>query len=116
MKVVSIEAAIQPQKIKLEIWDTPTSANFGPLVKSYYNSMQGALVVYDPSHPLTLEVAQKLIEDLPASTKNLLVANKSDLCLGANSAVSPGVLLTSAKTGENVTEMILQLQRLISCS
>lgn len=112
MNVTAFEAKELVHHAKMEIWDTPSSSSLTPLVKSYYNSMQGALVVYDPTHPLTLDIAMKFIEDLPTHTARLLVANKSDLRL---KSVDQGVLSASAKSGENVLEVFLQLQGLIRC-
>jgi GTPase SAR1 family protein len=89
---------------KLEIWDTPSSTKLAPLVKSYYNSIQGALVVYDPRLPSTLDYAYQLMADLPATVQKVLVANKTDL--GPVSSEGVGV---SAKTGEHVKEVFLHL-------
>jgi len=110
MKVVAFEEKGFAHKFRLEIWDTPNSTSLAPLVKTYYSSMQGALVVYDPSLPQTLEYAKKLMEDLPDNTVKLLVANKSDLKPGGRDELS-----VSAKTGENVADVFFQLQGLIQC-
>lgn len=117
-------------QLNLIIWDLAGGKDFAGHDKDYLRGAAGALLVCDPTRPDTIPVlydfARKLQQINPQASM-VIAVNKSDL-LGAYRIELPDLdavcqalhsqyLPTSAKTGENVEEVInLLADKLISGS
>ncbi|AWU77909.1 hypothetical protein CAS74_002613 [Pichia kudriavzevii] len=105
--------------IKFEIWDTAGQERYRSLASMYYRNAQAALVVYDITHPDSLNKAKYWIRELQKQANSdiliALVGNKKDLEDQRKISNDDVVSLAnefnllhfqvSAKTGENVNEM-----------
>ena len=111
---------VKNEIFRVQIWDTAGQENFRSITRSYYKNSACALLVYDISKKESFESIQSWIEDCknsaPETVLMVLVGNKSDLTderkvseeEGREFAEKNGLLFfeTSAKTGENVKEVI----------
>ncbi len=74
---------IKRKKIRLQIWDTAGQERFRNIAKSYFQSSDGFLIVYDISNSKTFETLDYWIEEIksksPQFSKMILVGNKCDL-------------------------------------
>ena len=124
-KLLTATAAFLTQKcnlptrtIKFEIWDTAGQERFASLAPMYYRNAQSALVVYDLTKPASLTKAKHWVAELQRQASPgiviALVGNKMDLEErkitteeGQSYAEEESLLFfeTSAKTGENVSEV-----------
>ena len=112
-------------RVKIHIWDTAGNESFGPIIKSYYKGIAGAMIVFDVTNRESFNKVNywynELIEngDYDNKLPILLVGNKIDLKNkkviskeeAINIANSYGMMYceTSAKTGKNVYESFQKL-------
>ncbi|KAM3133480.1 hypothetical protein pb186bvf_014484 [Paramecium bursaria] len=77
------EIYIQEQPIKISIWDTAGQESFRSLVRSYYRSAIGVLLVYDMTNKQSFHNLQKWLEEIRENgNENVVIAvvcNKIDL-------------------------------------
>jgi len=118
---------VQDQILKLKLWDTAGQSRFQSLIPMYIAEADALLIVYDITKRDSFACARNWIESLqhggPSGALLALVGNKADMAkVGAvGRAVSTdeaqlfskekNVLFTetSAKTGENVTQLFAQI-------
>eukprot|EP00455_Lapot_gusevi_P049232 TRINITY_DN694_c0_g1_i9.p1 TRINITY_DN694_c0_g1~~TRINITY_DN694_c0_g1_i9.p1 ORF type:complete len:200 (+),score=38.12 TRINITY_DN694_c0_g1_i9:85-684(+) len=114
--------------IRFEIWDTAGQERYRSLAPIYYRAAAAALVVYDVTDYQTFVGAKNWIEELHRQASPDIVigiaGNKVDLAEtsrrvpqqeAAQFAEENGCLFceTSAKTGQNVREIIMSIARLL---
>ena len=72
-------------RVKIHIWDTAGNESFGPIIKSYYKGIAGAMIVFDVTNRESFNKVNywynELIEngDYDNKLPILLVGNKIDL-------------------------------------
>ena len=107
---------INGKEIKIEIWDTAGQERFRNIAKSYFQSSNGFLLVYDITQKSSFEKLDYWNEQInlnaPKDTKYILIGNKIDLenkrevqkVDGENFAKKNNIQFyeTSAKDGTNV--------------
>ncbi|EGR33774.1 Ras family protein, putative [Ichthyophthirius multifiliis] len=113
--------------VKLQIWDTAGQEDFKCIIRSYYRSSAGSLIVYDITRR---ETFQNIVNWLNEARENgnsqmvyMLIGNKCDLETqrqvsyeeGKELALSNDMLYieTSAKTQQNVEQVFSQTAYLI---
>ena len=110
---------IEDKKVRLQIWDTAGQERFRNVTKSYYQTAQGFVVVYDITDRESFEKLNFWINSIknygPENAKIILVGNKCDLinerCVsteeGENFAKAINIKFfeASAKEGINVNEL-----------
>lgn len=68
--------------IRINIWDTAGACRFHSIVKSFFRSCVGAIVVYDITYRKSFDSVKKWIQEVrelsPKETKIMLIGNKSD--------------------------------------
>ena len=81
-----IDKSQQTQTVKVQIWDTAGQEKFDALTKMYFKNTEAAIIVYDVTHDLSFEKAQKWVKDINETEATdhchvlkFLVGNKSDL-------------------------------------
>ena len=132
ISTVGIEYKLKEIKINevnytLQIWDTAGQERFKSLSRSFMNEADGVLFVYDITNKKTFQSIKdwiKIQEDTSEiGNKKIIVGNKSDL--EDKREISKEKLKnlceqlnvygeeTSAKTGENVSEIFEKLAQLI---
>lgn len=106
---------------RVQIWDTAGQENFRSITRAYYKNSVCAMVVYDITSRQSFNAIQTWVEDCksnsPKTITMVLVGNKKDLDNnrqisyeeGETLAKKNGMLFyeTSAKTGENVEEVMI---------
>jgi len=111
---------------KIQIWDTAGQEKYRALVPLYYRNASAAIVLYDVTNEVSFNDAKYWIEELQnINCVIYLVGNKCDLL---NNEKSNAVNITdyiennkhiinhkytSAKTGENIDELFLEIVRKI---
>ena len=114
---------IEDKKVRLQIWDTAGQERFRNVTKSYFQSSQGLLVVYDITDKDSFENINFWMENVkknaPENVKLILVGNKCDLANerkvtiedGENKARNYNIKFfeSSAKDGTNVNELFFYL-------
>jgi small GTP-binding protein len=107
--------------IKLQIWDTGGQERFSPIRELYYKGALGAVVVFDVTNRETFEHATNWFDEIRRNVSNIpitLIGNKIDLpnrLVSFDEGVQMGRKLaapykeTSAKTGDCVDEVFLEL-------
>jgi len=103
--------------IRINIWDTAGACRFHSIVKSFFRSSVGAIVVYDITSRKSFNGVRKWIHEVrelaPKETKIMLIGNKSDSDYRAVTIEEAKKLAykenipfyeVSAKTGKNVKE------------
>ena len=122
VQVKKKSVVINEDIVTLMIWDIEGNTSIEKIRSSYLLGASGFIYVFDLSRPETynnlaseLEVLKSKYPDVPVIT----IGNKEDLIntkeledyfTKQHQKIS---LFTSAKTGENVTEMFLQLSKLL---
>ncbi|KAK9380465.1 ras family-domain-containing protein [Kockiozyma suomiensis] len=111
--------------IKFEIWDTAGQERYKSLAPMYYRNANCAVVVYDITQAASLDKAKSWVKELQRqANENIIIAlagNKLDLdgkrqveTAAAEAYASESGLLffeTSAKSGENVTELFTAIAK-----
>ena len=114
---------IEDKKVRLQVWDTAGQERFRNVTKSYFQSSQGLLVVYDITDKESFEKINFWMENIkknaPENVKLILVGNKCDLANerkvtiedGENKARNYNIKFfeSSAKDGTNVNELFFYL-------
>ena len=114
---------IEDKKVRLQVWDTAGQERFRNVTKSYFQSSQGLLVVYDITDKDSFENINFWMENVkknaPENVKLILVGNKCDLANerkvtiedGENKARNYNIKFfeSSAKDGTNVNELFFYL-------
>lgn len=123
-------------EITTNIWDLAGQHRFKKLRETYYRGVSGAMLVYDITRPETLTLLPQWIDELKRNNNGRLVpmtliANKEDLRENFELTVSEAegleyaqqlqetygetfsFVVSSAKTGENVSHAFENLIRVI---
>ena len=109
--------------IELKIWDTAGQERYRNITKQYFKGAEGILLIFDLTNRETFEKIYQWVEQLNnnITTNNIsivLIGNKKDLPdreisfeEGTNRAKELNVeyFETSAKTGENINEVFINL-------
>jgi len=118
---------IEDKKIRLQIWDTAGQERFRNVTKSYFQSSDGFVLVYEIIDSQSLENLKFWIEQIKINGKEnpnlILVGNKCDLVNerkvsneeGENFAKKYNIKFfeASAKDGTNVNELFFYLGKTI---
>lgn len=113
--------------VELQIWDTAGMERYKSLGPIYYRDAVAAIIVYDQTDQESANAIKTWYEAFRSTVKTqaviIIVGNKDDLDnkIVANEPIKKwaeengfGFLLTSAKTGSNITELFRELvQRLV---
>lgn len=119
---VPLGAACDNQTLRFVLWDT--DGDFGSRIFEtvYLAGASAAIIVADSTRPVTLAKMADLVtrfQDGFPGRPVAAIVNKIDLVpeIGSNASVlelkSLNIVFTSARTGEGVTEMFLDLGRAI---
>ena len=114
---------IEDKKVRLQIWDTAGQERFRNVTKSYFQSSQGLVLVYDITDRESFEKINFWMENIknnaPENAKLILVGNKCDLANerkvsyeeGENYAKNLNIKFfeASARDGTNVNELFFYL-------
>jgi small GTP-binding protein len=112
--------------VVLDIWDTAGQERFRSLVPRYSHGASALILVFDLSNQATFDEARALLDsgrtDYDVSALWYLVGNKSDIDMACDRneittwAKEHGIpfFVTSAKTGENLTELFLTVAQDVS--
>ncbi|CAF2532421.1 unnamed protein product [Rotaria sp. Silwood2] len=116
--------------LKVELWDTAGQERYHSLAPMYYRGAQAALVVYDITNSESLRRAKMWVKELRQVNASDMViglaGNKADLATGnkrqvdtrevADYAEENGLIFmeTSAKRGDNVTEIFMNVARQVA--
>lgn len=123
VKVDKKTVQLNNEQVKLMLWDIEGEDSFYKLKSSYLRGASGYFLVVDGTRQASLEVALKIYADISNEFGNLphlLVINKMDLVEDWNVDMQQieklkqqgwQVIHTSAKTGEHVEEIFLELTR-----
>jgi len=112
-KAVDIDGTV----LSMIIWDIAGESSQAKVPNNYKLGSHGVLYVFDVTRPSSYEHMQgelELIRDLLPNVPIKILANKADLIADENlddlvSTFDKGILLCSAKTGQNVEEAFYQL-------
>jgi small GTP-binding protein len=110
--------------VSAQIWDLGGQESFKSLRKLYLEGANGALVIYDTTNQKSFEKLDDWIQSFREARGNepmILIGNKSDLKnqikISENEAKqfagnnNMGLIITSAKTGQNVEEAFTELTK-----
>jgi len=113
-------------EVSAQIWDLGGQESFKSLRKLYLEGANGALLVYDMTSKKTYEKIDDWIRDFREARDDapiILIGNKSDLETQIEITESEskdyakannlGMIITSAKTGQNVEEAFKELTKRI---
>lgn len=108
--------------VELQIWDTAGMERYKSLGPIYYRDAVAAIIVYDQTDQESANAIKTWYEAFRSTVKTqaviIIVGNKDDLDnkIVANEPIKKwaeengfGFLLTSAKTGSNITELFREL-------
>lgn len=118
--------SIRDKEITLSIWDTGGQEMFDFIRPYYFTGAEGGLIVYDVTKKESFANLEKWFSELYNNCREIkiiLVGNKIDLMNervisteeGERYAHEKGVMFyeTSAKTGENIIDIMEELAKLI---
>ncbi len=121
-KTVNISNKKDDFEVELLIWDIANIKKFDLVVKKYLKGAHGAIIVVDISRPNTFEQILDFIAQFKELNKNssiTIVGNKIDLIERDISEIKEiskyekelkkTIFLTSAKTGENVEKLFVNM-------
>jgi small GTP-binding protein len=110
--------------VSAQIWDLGGQESFKSLRQLYLEGANGALLVYDMTNKKSFEKLGEWIQSFGQARDDapiLLIGNKSDLkkqikiseneSLDYAKANNMSLIITSAKTGQNVEEAFIQLTK-----
>ena len=114
---------IEDKKVRLQLWDTAGQERFRNVTKSYFQSSQGLVLVYDITDRESFEKLNFWVDNIknfaPENAKFILVGNKCDLANerkvsyeeGENYAKNLNIKFfeASARDGTNVNELFFYL-------
>lgn len=121
-KVIDVDG----QEISLIIIDTAGQDDFAEMRFSYYNQVQGFVLVFDITNPSSVDDLKKMYKDISESVDDVrcvVAANKADMRAVDKDQVPQEkykeienemkckVLETSAKTGSNIQELYTEVIR-----
>ena len=77
------EEKIKDGRIKCQIWDTAGQEKFAPIIRSYYNNIAAAIIVYDVSDYKSFKKVDFWLNDLDGYGRDenmikIIVGNKTD--------------------------------------
>ncbi len=120
-KSVTLQNQGNSVHMNLILWDLAHLEKFDAVVKNYFHGSHGAVVVMDLTRPQSFHEYENLIRpffEVNPNSKIVLVGNKTDIEEAnktktqvvelANELTCP-YFFTSAKTGEQVEEMFVEL-------
>lgn len=125
VKTINVQSPEGTKKVKLQIWDTGGQERFSYVRPLYYKGAMGGLVVFDVTQLESFQTIPKWFEEVKKNRGNIpliLVGNKVDLPdrkvssqQGEQMARRLGVkyLETSAKTGESIERVFVELSNLM---
>lgn len=109
-------------RVKVQLWDTVGQERYRTMTKMFFRGAKGVLLVYDVTNRDSFNTIQDWMESLKKFSLDqeevILIGNKIDLHYrdvskseGSQLATSLGIKYfeTSAKTGENVSQVFEQL-------
>ncbi len=120
VKVNNKTIKIEDEAISMMVWDIAGEVSQDKVPVSYFLGASGIIYVMDLSRPLTfvnLETDIQFLRELVPNGTILIVANKKDLVTEEQlesilrEMPRPFDYSTSAKTGENVEELFLDMGR-----
>jgi small GTP-binding protein len=120
VKVNNKTVKIEDETISMMVWDIAGEVSQDKVPVSYFLGASGIIYVMDLSRPLTflnLETDIQFLRELVPNGTILIVANKKDLVTEEQLETilrempRPFDYSTSAKTGENVEELFLDMGR-----
>jgi Ras-related protein Rab-1A len=111
---------ISDNKVRFLVWDTAGQERFGPVRQEYFQGAKGAILVYDKANQESFDHIDFWMEEINRYCSGItiiLVGNKADLVevvtteQGQQLATKYNLpfLETSAKTGENTTQLFHEL-------
>lgn len=118
VKVNNKTIKIDDESISMMVWDVAGEVSQDKVPVSYFLGASGIIYVMDLSRPLTfvnLESDIQFLRDLLPNGTIIIVANKKDLVTEEQletirqELVRPFDYSTSAKTGENVEELFIEM-------
>jgi Ras-related protein Rab-5C len=122
---VSREIQTDHGSVSLHIWDTAGQERYRSLVPRYSQGAAAIVVVYDVSDNESFRSAQRWVaesrDNHPPGVVWFLIANKCDLPQAVDAikaqeyanSESLNFLETSAKTGQNISELFFQIAKLV---
>jgi small GTP-binding protein len=122
VQVKKKEVAINKDRVTLMIWDIEGNTSLKKMRSSYLLGSSGFIYVFDLSRPETYENLSSELSYLNEKFPNLpilTIGNKEDLVNSEDlnnyfkKQNIPNLTFSSAKTGDNVTEMFRQISQLL---
>ena len=119
MKVIEINNV----RLKMQIWDTAGQERFNTLTAGFFKGSDGIVLTYSVTDEKSFQCVNKWMDQVqklaPVDVKVILIGNKADLDAerkvsreeGEAMALKYGIKFyeTSAKSGENVQELFLDI-------
>ena len=118
VKVNNKTIKIEDESISMMVWDVAGEVSQDKVPASYFLGASGIIYVIDLSRPLTflnIESDIQFLRDLLPNSTIIIVANKKDLVTEEQletirqELARPFDYSTSAKTGENVEELFIEM-------